>query len=171
MSASGHCKDQEIARSLASSGPSLILATDLVEEDSEDQHSADGCFCGNLVTEHNSRNANRNHLPCRHDDCKHNRPELLDGKEDTELTRRRCDGGDDVVVECSRICTKEFDYNGDVVCNDEPEQGDANSRNVDAQHHLERIYVRPPICGVDLVLPLACERVEANVAEEEDETP
>ena len=142
------------------------------------------------MAEHHRTDADREHLPSRHDNCKYNRTKLFDCEEDAKLddreksvsyiapktpsmpylsTRRR-DSGNDVVSKDNWIGTKELQNNRNVTGQDQASRRDADSRYVDSQHHLVGIHVRLAVRLVHLVLPLTREGVRCDVHDQENQT-
>ena len=122
-----------------------------------------------MVPKDNGRNANGKHLPRRHDDGERDRSKLFDGVENAQLSRRRRNGRDDVVMKGHGIFAQEFRHHGHVARDDETRGGDANGRNVDAEHHLVRVDVGTAVLLVHFILPLTRKAVKANVHEQKDQ--
>jgi hypothetical protein len=150
------------------------------------------------VTKGNRGNADREHLPGRHDDGKDDGTELLDGIKDCQLAagRRLCicatlvvarpfvppqaymalarettyNGGDDVVIQHNGIGLEKLHDNRKVARQDQSGRRYTNGGTVDTEHHLEGVHVGSAVLVVDLILPLGRERVETNVHQQKDQT-
>lgn len=122
------------------------------------------------MPENNRRKANGKHLPRRHDDSKGNGTKFLDSVKDKNLAGRRCNGSDNVVSKCIRICVQEFNHHGQVARQNQTRRGYKNGRDVYSQHHLVGVDVLLSVLYVDFVLPLARERIKGDVHEKIQET-
>jgi hypothetical protein len=65
--------------------PRAVLLLDLVKDDSKNEQRPTPSEGRNLVIEHDCGDADAEHLPSCHDNCEHDRTELLDGEKDSKL--------------------------------------------------------------------------------------
>lgn len=118
----------------------------------------------------NGRKDNAQHLSDGHDNGKDNRTELLDRKEDANLTTGRGNGRQEIVPGGIGVGQEEFPHDGNITADNQTDRRHTDGRDIDPQHHLVRIDVILSVLFVDLVLVLGGKTVKGNVEDQEDQS-
>mmetsp|Transcript_5777 Transcript_5777/g.17178 ORF Transcript_5777/g.17178 Transcript_5777/m.17178 type:complete len:283 (-) Transcript_5777:1351-2199(-) len=141
------------------------LALDVVKNGAQDQHESQKSHPGDLVPVHQTTQRDAQQYPRRHDQRKHDGPEVLDGVKDQQLTDGGTDGEHEEVQVDFGMRVHEFQRRCQFVGVDQRDGAQQGGKCRRCEHQFHHAQIGMPLEHPGL--ELRCEGVEEEEEEQE----